>query len=70
MTKAEAQKAFKARLIPWGMKLMNRAEAHGVDWERLPIEKLEAAVIFAEELATPDEYKNNPFTTNQGQYHG
>lgn len=57
MTKAEAQKAFKAKLIPWGMRLMNRAEEFGIDWQNMPIGKLEAAIIFAEEQAMPDEYR-------------
>lgn len=63
MTKAEAQTAFKAKLIPWGMNLMNRAEAHGIDWQNISMSKLEAAVLFAEEFAAPDEYKSNPFST-------
>jgi len=65
MTKAEAQTKFKAKLIPWGMRLMNRAEAVGVDWENLPVEKLEAAVIFAEVFAMPDEYKGVHDIQNQ-----
>ena len=47
---------------------MNRAEAVGVDWENTPIEKLEAAIIFAEAFAMPDEYKqdfDSLFTNNQ-----
>lgn len=65
MTKAEAQTKFKAKLIPWGMRLMNRAEEFGIDWENLPISKLEAAVIFAEAFSMPDEYKGVHNIQNQ-----
>lgn len=65
MTKSEAQKAFKAKLIPWGMRLMNRAEEFGIDWQNLPIGKLEAAIIFAEEQAMPDEYRRSNNTQNR-----
>lgn len=57
MTRDEARKASLARWIPYGMKMMTRAEALGVDWENIPMEKLGAAILFAEEFATPDEYK-------------
>lgn len=60
------RKAFLARWIPMGMKLLARAEAYGVDWENQPLEKLEAAVIFAEEFAMPDEYKTNHKGVNHG----
>lgn len=56
MDKATREK-FLARWIPYGMKLLARAEAHGIEWQNMPLEKLEAAVICAEEFATPDEYK-------------
>lgn len=59
MTKAEAAKEFKARWIAYGMNLFNRAEAHGVDWRKMNLEQLSAAVILAEEYATPPEYQTN-----------
>lgn len=61
MTSAEKHKRFLARWIPYGKNLLARAEAHGIDWENIPLEKLEAKIIFHEEWATPDEYKSNPF---------
>lgn len=66
MNKPEARKEFMARWIPYGGHLFNRAEALGVDWRGLSLEKLEAAIIFVEELATPDEYKRNPFSQSKG----
>ena len=57
MIHEERRKAFLKRWIPMGMKLLARAEAYGVDWENIPLEKLETAIIFAEEFAMPDEYK-------------
>jgi hypothetical protein len=65
MTKAEAQKEFKSKWIAYGMRLFTRAEAHGVDWRKLSPSKLEAEILFAEEFAMPDEYKNNPFSITQ-----
>lgn len=57
MSRDEARKAFLARWIPYGINLMNRADALGIGWNNISLDKLDAAVIFAEELATPDEYK-------------
>ena len=71
MTRDAARKAFLARWIPYGIGLMNRADAMGIDWNNISLDKLDAAVIFAEELATPDEYRNNPFSNhNQRIRHG
>jgi hypothetical protein len=67
-TKAELEMAraeFKGRWIAYGMHLFNRAEALGVDWRNMSLEKLPAAIDFAEEFATPDEYKRNPFPVYQ-----
>ena len=55
----ETRDAFLAKWIPYGMNLLARAEAHGVDWSRMPTEQIEGAVILAEEWATPDEYKSS-----------
>jgi hypothetical protein len=49
--------AFKAYWLKYGMSLFNRAEAHGVKWLDIKPDQLSAAVILAEEFATPDEYK-------------
>lgn len=57
MTKAESGKAFLSKWIPYGKSLMNRADALGVDWKGIEPWKLEAAIIFAEEQAIPDEYR-------------
>jgi hypothetical protein len=68
MTAEEMRKAFLARWIPYGMNLLSRAEALGVDWQNTSLEKLETAVIFAEAFATPDEYKqdfDSLFTSKQ-----
>lgn len=62
MTSAEKRKQFLKRWIPYGMDLLIRAEAYGIDWEHISLEKLEAAILFAEEFATPDEYKGVPNT--------
>ena len=59
MTAEEMRKAFLARWIPYGMNLLGRAEALGVDWQNTSLEKLETAVVFAEAFATPDEYKQD-----------
>lgn len=53
----EATKAeFMSRWIPWGIRLLYRAEAHGIDWRALPLEDLRAAVLEAEQFAMPEEY--------------
>jgi hypothetical protein len=49
-----ARKEFLAEWIKYGAKLFNRAEAHGVEWRRMPIQNVPAAVDFAEEFAKPD----------------
>lgn len=54
MTPAEKRKKFLARWIPIGMKMLSRAEEYGIDWERMPLEKLEAEIIFAEEFSAPE----------------
>lgn len=69
MTREEKRQAFLKRWIPYGINLLARAEAHGVDWEKISLEKLEAEVLFAEEWATPDEFKSNPFQ-QQRRKHG
>lgn len=50
----EARKEFMRRWIAYGAQMFNRAEAHGVEWRALPMEKVPAAVDFAEEFAKPD----------------
>ena len=54
MSPAEKRKKFLARWIPYGMKKLTRAEQYGIDWENMPIEKLEAEIIFAEEFSSPE----------------
>jgi hypothetical protein len=49
--------AFKAGWIKYGMSLFNRGEAHGVNFLDYRPDQYAAAVILAEEWATPDEYK-------------
>lgn len=70
MTAEEMRKKFLARWIPYGVKLLARAEGNGVDWENCPMERLVGEIITAEEFATPDEYKSNPFPITKGSYHG
>lgn len=65
MNKTEARKAFMGRWMAYGAQMFNRAEAHGVEWQSMPMEKVPAAVDFAEEFAAPDEYKKNPFPVYQ-----
>jgi hypothetical protein len=55
--KAAKEAAFKHYWMKWGMHLFNKAEAHGVNFLDYKAEQFSAAVILAEEWATPDEYK-------------
>lgn len=57
--KAAKEAAFKHYWLKYGMNLFNRGEAHGVNFLDYKPEQFSAAVILAEELATPDEYKTH-----------
>lgn len=59
--KAVKAAAFKAYWLKWGMNLFNRAEEYGIDWMKIKPWELSGQVYLAEEEATPDEYKNNPY---------
>lgn len=52
MTKQEDNKAFKAKWIPFGMSLKNRADAHGIDWRKMSFENYIAAIQAAEKMGT------------------
>lgn len=69
---ADARDEFKARWIAYGMGLFNQAEAHGINWRKMPMEELESHVILAEEWSRPPEYQNNPFANQplERKYHG
>jgi hypothetical protein len=54
MTPAEKRKIFLARWIPYGLKKLSRAEEYGIPWDKLPIEKLEGQIVFAEEFSAPE----------------
>ena len=68
MTRDEARKKFMARLIPYGMGLMKRADAHGIEWQSIPMEQLLVHIILAEEFSTPDEYRGGADNKNQFQH--
>lgn len=59
--KDERRKEFLARWIPYGMNLFARAEAYGLDWNKIPMEQLSATIILTEEWARPSDYQD-PFT--------
>jgi hypothetical protein len=54
VTKQEDNKAFKAKWIPFGMRLKNRADAHGIDWRKMTFENFIAAIQAAEKWAEPE----------------
>lgn len=54
----EAAKAeFMSRWIPWGIRLLYRAEAHGIDWRCIPLEDLRSAVLEAERFSMPEAWQ-------------
>lgn len=69
---SEARREFLSRWIPYGIDLLTRAEAHGLDWRNIRMEQLDAHIIFAEEWARPEEDKPNPFINQplKGEYNG
>lgn len=55
-TMEEAKAEFLARWIPWGIRLLYRAEALGIDWRATLLEDLRPKVLEAEAFAMPEEY--------------
>jgi hypothetical protein len=51
-----ARKRFLAKAMPYMMSLFNRAEALGLDWQNIPMERLTSEIILAEEWAKPAGY--------------
>jgi len=54
VTKAEDDRDFKARWIPFGMRLKARADALGIDWRGLDLENYIAVIQAAEKWAQPE----------------
>lgn len=54
MTKAEDDKDFMARWIPYGKRLKAKGDGFGIDWRKMTFEQYEAAIAFAEEWAKPE----------------
>lgn len=52
--KSEDDREFKARWIPFGMRLKARADAFGIDWRELDLENYIAAIQAAEKWAQPE----------------